>query len=337
MDMNNNKCNNKMPTMRNGLRGISTSLLIAAAAVTVASFMPAPASAAGITPDSAAAKCRQWFSSVENTVELAGNRKVLIDMKRCMDLGVDPPLKVRPDYGRKPSESVARSQIPSRTCPPFATCLYSARVNSSGGQPLNYGMGGPGSTLNDLPVSSAYSAPQFIGHLPSEVPPHLTDGGTIYFYGEVELRVPNSSLIYEDAGMNYYADGSNETIKNGHVMVPPPDPRGDIMKQKPITVRQDTKMNFDDGGVMIMPAGFKGVIGSTRIEAGDTVIVNHAEDMMVPQGTKLYPFPQGSHPEGAHVNEANYEPYQGTAIKAPQGAIMTIQNKNVPGVEKWWN
>lgn len=338
MDMNNKTENKKTATTGLPLGNKRTTPWLMAATIAIAALSPiTPVQAAAITPDSAAAKCKQWFNSVENPIELSNNRQVLLDMKRCMDLGIDPPLQARPDYGRQPARGVARSQIPSRTCPPFATCLYSARVNTAGGQPLNYGMGGTGTNINDVPVSSAYSAPQFIGHLPSETPVHLKDGGTIYFYGEVELKVPNASMVYEDAGMNYYSDGSGDTIKNGHVMVPPPDPRGDIMQQKPVVLRQDAKMNFDDGGVMIMPEGFTGVIGSTRIEAGDVVIVNHAEDMMVPNGTKLYPFPQGSLPEGAHVNEANYVPYQGTPIKAPQNAVMTIQNRNVPGVEKWWN
>lgn len=328
--------NDKKATTRYGLNARTATWAAAAMASTMV-LAPLPAMAAAITPDSAAANCKQWFDSVDNRVELANNRQALMDMKRCMDLGVDPPLKARPDYGRQPARGVARSQIPSRTCPPFATCLYGARVNASKGQPLNYGMGGTGTSINDVPVSSAYSAPQFIGHLPSETPAHLIDGGTVYFYGEVEVKVPNAAMIYEDAGMNYYSDGSGDTIKNGHVMVPPPTPRGDIMQQKPIVLQQQAKMNFDDGGVMIMPQGVSGVIGSTRIEGGDTIIVNHADDMLVPKGTKLYPFPQGSHPEGAHVNEANYVPYEGSPIKAPQGAVMTIQNRNVPGVEKWWN
>lgn len=293
------------------------------------------AAAQPVSPDAAAAQCRQWFDSVDNIAELSGNPNVLVDMRRCMDLGIDPPLKARPDFGRHPARGVARSQIPNRTCPPFETCLYSARVNTSGGQALNYGMGGTGSSIADMPVSSAYSAPQFIGHLPPSTPQHLREGGTIYFYGSVRLTPPNSSLIYEDKGMNYYSDGSRENIRNGHVMVPPPDPRGAVMEQKPVIVNQTAKINFDDGGVMVMPSGFSGTINGQNIVGGDIIIVDHAEDMLIPSGTRLYPFPQGSHQEGAHVNDKNYVQYNGPPIQRPN-AKLTITNKNQPGVNQWW-
>lgn len=318
-----------------GLRTRTIPFVLAIAASS-ASLMLSPSSAAAITPDAAASECRQWFNSVRNVQELSNNQRVLIAVKRCIDLGIDPPLKLRKDYGRSPASGVATAQIPGTTCPPFATCLYSARVNTRAGQQsLNYGVGGTDSAINDMVVNSVYSAPQFVGHLPATVPQHLTNGGTVYFYGDVKMTPPNSSLLYPDSGVNYFADGGAENITNGHVMTPPP-PNGEIMAQRPVIVNQNAKVNFDDGGIIMLPAGFSGVINGRAVSGGDLVIINHAEDFFVPAGTSLYPFPMGSHPAGEHASDHNHQPYNGPPIKLPQNVEVQVQSGNQPGDTVWW-
>lgn len=295
---------------------------------------PVPSAAQTYSPDAAAAKCRQFTNSVRNLRELADRSDVLTAVKTCIDLGVDPPLKARNQYGRAPASGVATAQIPGQTCPPFATCLYGARVNAAAANPLALNSG-DGNTINDSTVNSVYNAPQFTGHLPEEIPEHLENGGTIYFYGaDVDITAPSDSLLYPDAGTNYYADGGNEQISDGHVMTPPA-PNGEIMKQEPVVPKQQVKFNFDDGGIMVLPDGFSGIIGGKQVQGGDIIVINHAEDILIPPGTKLYPFPMGSHPSGEHAGDHNHEPYTGPPIKLPP-ADITVNQNDEPGVAIWW-
>lgn len=311
-------------------------LLLAAAALSLVSIPPAPA-LAGPPPDPepAAALCRQFTGSVRNMRELAGRREAIEAIQLCIDLGVDPPLKARRDYGRAPSPNVATAQLPSRTCPPFATCLYSARVASAAADPVNLSGGGNNGGGFDFPSNSVYNAPQFEGHLPEEIPEHLENGCTVYFYGDVTITPPANSLIYSDGATNYYADGGRENISDGHVMCPPA-PNGNIMGQQPITVNEQATFNFDDGGIIVLPAGFTGTINGQQVRGGDIIVINHADDLTVPPGTKLYPFPMGSNPNGAHADDPNHQPYTGPAIQLPNNPAVTVGNGNQPGTGVWW-
>lgn len=309
-----------------------------------------PATAQNYDPDAAAARCRQFTNSVRNLRELSDRRDVLMAVRICIGLGIDPPLKARRDYGRSPASGVAAAQIPGRTCPPFATCLYSARVNEASTAPVTYnavggsrrgggnggsgGGTGSGSTINSLPVNSAFNAPNFTGHLPNQIPEHLVNGGTIYFYGNTSITPPANSLLYPDGATNQYADGGAEGISNGHVMTPPA-PNGNIMAQQPVITNRQVLFNFDDGGVMVMPPGFVGVINGQEVRGGDTVLVNHADDILIPSGTQLYPFPMGSHPAGEHAGEHNHAPYTGPPVTVPPSDVR-VDNNGLPGVGVWW-
>jgi len=298
------------------------------------SLMPTAASAQ-VTPQQAKNRCYQYFNSVQNLQELAYNQNALVATRRCIELGIDPPMKMRPNYGRSPASGVATAMLPGTTCPPFATCLYSARVNNNATQSLNYGVGGQGDSLGGNLGGGTFSAPQFNGHLPEQIPEHLEDGATIYFYGEVTISPPSDSLMYPDGSMNYYADGGQEVIRNGHVMTPPA-PDGDIMAQRPVRVNENAKMNFDDGGIIVLPDGVTGVINGQQVRGGEIIVINHADDILVPAGTKLYPFPSGSHPAGEHVHEHNHEPYDGPPVKMPTNVAASTNNNEVPGVAQWW-
>lgn len=292
--------------------------------------------AAQVTPQQAKNRCYQYYNSVQNLQELAYNQNALVATRRCIELGIDPPLKMRPDYGRSPASGVATAMIPGTTCPPFATCLYSARVNNNTSQSLNYGVGGQGGSLGGtLGGGGTFSAPQFTGHLPPQIPEHLEDGSTIYFYGEVTISPPANSLLYPDGGTNYYADGAREVITNGHVMTPPA-PNGDIMAQRPVIVNEVAKMNFDDGGIIVIPANTTGFINGREVRGGDIVIINHTEEFVVPAGTALYPFPMGSHPAGEHADDHNHAPYTGPPIKLPTNVDEKAQNPGEPGIAQWW-
>lgn len=292
------------------------------------------AQAATFDPDVASAQCREFISSVRNPLELADNTEALAAIKICIDLGVDPPLKVRNDYGRAPASGITTNQIAGRTCPPFSTCLYGARVSESGADPIRYNEGGSGGRTN-APIEGAYTAPQFSGHLPPEIPEHLTNGSTIYFYGNaISITPPMNTLIYPASGMNYYADGGIEVIQEGHVMTPAA-PNGDIMAQRPVTVNQETLFNFDDGGALLLPAGYTGNIGGVEVKAGDIVLLLHSGDVRIPAGTKLYPLPMGNLGGGVHANEPEWQPYSGPQIKYPPNALVFNQPTQ-PGEGKWW-
>lgn len=203
-----------------------------------------------------------------------------------------------------------------------------------GGSGGSGGGAGSGSTINSSPVNSAYAAPNFTGHLPNEIPAHLENGGTIYFYGNATVVPPADSLLYPDNAANQYADGGAEAINNGHIMTPPA-PNGDIMSQQPVVTSRAVLFNFDDGGVMRMPPGFVGVINGVQVRGGDLVVVRHSDDILVPAGTQLYPFPMGSSANGEHAGEGNSEPYTGPPLIVPPGDV-TVRNNNLPGVSVWW-
>lgn len=309
-------------------------------AVTALSLLPLPSNPAlagpAPNPEPAAALCRQFTGAVRNMRELAGRRDAIQAIQTCINLGVDPPLKARRDYGRAPSPNVATAQLPSRTCPPFATCLYSARVAAAAADPVNLsGGGGNNGGVFEMPPNSVYNAPQFEGHLPDEIPEHLEDGCTVYFYGDVTITPPANSLIYSDGATNFYADGGRETVSDGHVMCPAA-PNGNIMGQQPITVNEQALFNFDDGGIIVLPAGYTGVINGQQVKGGDAIVINHADDLLVPPGTKLYPFPMGSNTDGAHADDPNHQPYDGPPIQMPNNPAATANNANQPGTDVWW-
>lgn len=315
MKMMNNRYTEPATALKHVRNGTAPFLLAAAMAVT--GFLPSPAKAQ-ITPDTAAADCLGRINAVDNPQELANNQGALLSVKRCIDLGIDPPLKTRPDWGRSPASGVAKTQIPGLTCPPFATCLYSARVNTTGSQSLNYGIGGTGNSINDAPPGT-YTAPQFTGPVPPAVPEHLEGGGAIYFHGDAVLTPPNTSLVYPDAGMNYYADGGRENINNGHVMVPAP-PNGDVMAQQPIIINDDAVINFDQYGAIIqLPRDMHGTIAGRQVQGGDLIIVRHEGAMNLPAGTGIYPF--GSEASGA----------------IPGNVAMTVTDEDDPGTDVWWS
>lgn len=293
-----------------------TGILLAVAAFATALCLPSTASAQ-ITPDSAAADCLGRLNAVRNVQELRHDQQALLSVKRCIDLGIDPPLKARKDYGRSPASGVATAQIPGTTCPPFATCLYSARVNTRSMQTLNYGIGGTGSSINDMPPGS-YTAPQFNAPVPPVVPQHLEGGGIIYFHGDATLTPPNTSLIYPDAGMNYYADGTRENFRNGRVMVPAP-PGGDVLSQTPIIVNDDaTTFSGDEYGVLIqLPRDVIGTIAGREVRGGDYILIRHEGRISVPAGTGIYPL--------------------GEAGVPPSNIAMTLTNQNQPGTGQWWS
>jgi uncharacterized membrane protein YgcG len=454
-------------------------------AMMVASYIvmfSSTATAQEYDPDAAAANCRQFTQSVRNLRELADRQDVLTAVKMCIDLGIDPPLKARRDYGRTSATGVAMAQIPGRTCPPFSTCLYGARVNESAVDPIRYnagsggtinaydglgggagafyarnntgaggggggsgegtgygngvgigggrigsgdsifngdgrggvptdgsggtnggggaggggtggggtggggtggggtggggtggggtggggtggggtggggtggggtggggtggggtggggtGGGGTGGGIGGLPIDNVYDAPQFAGHIPPEIPEHLVDGATVYFYGnDIAVTPPMNSLIYPINGQNYYADGGPEIIQEGHIMTPPAQ-NGEVMKQTPITVNQQVLFNFDDGGIMILPNGYVGVIGGIEVRGGDLILLYHSEDVLIPTGTKLYPLPMGSHPQGEHINDPEWEPYNGPPIIYPPNALV-FNDPAFPGQGVWW-
>lgn len=315
-----------------GKRAAQSALVVALA---IAATLPSapPALAQTYSVDAAAARCRAFTSSVRNLRELSDRQDVLNAVRICIDLGIDPPLKARNQYGRAPSTSVATSQIPGQTCPPFATCLYGARVNSAAENPLALNSGS-GNTINNSTAPSVYNAPQFTGHLPDTIPDHLQNGGTIYFYGsDVDITAPADSLLYPDSGTNFYADGGNEQISNGHVMTPPA-PNGDIMAQEPVTTKQQVQFNFDDGGIIVLPDGFTGTINGQQVRGGEPIIIEHGGDILVPAGTKLYTFPSGTNSDGVHAHEADNPDYTGPPIKVPDG--VHVENVGDPGVATWW-
>ncbi|MCH2546981.1 MAG: hypothetical protein MK052_05175 [Alphaproteobacteria bacterium] len=94
----------------------------------MATALTPSAAQAQYNPAAAATRCRQFTTSERNMRALADNNAALNAFVICIDLGVDPPLKARQEYGRGPAAGVSMAQVSGRTCPPFATCLYGARV-----------------------------------------------------------------------------------------------------------------------------------------------------------------------------------------------------------------
>jgi len=298
-------------------------------ALLTASLMPLPAQAEVYDPDTASSRCRSLMDSVDNLRKLENDSEALQAIKRCIDLGIDPPTRTRPDGGTSPAAGVPKVQLPSRTCPPFSTCLYSARVNAP---PPVVTLGGEAS---DLPIQSVYTAPQFYGHLPDPIPPHLVNGATIYFVGKNnKITAPKDSLVYPTHSTNFYADGKRITVSETHILTPPA-PEGKIMEQKPVILHQQTHLNFDDSGIIVLAEGYAGKIGDQEIVAGDLVYISHSAEMWLPPKTKLYPYPMGSNPEGVHRSSPVWEAYRGPRIQEPQNMIV-IEGDDKPGKVVWW-
>lgn len=258
-----------------------------------------------------------------NMAEVAADKQTQIKLTKCVLKGIDPPIKARTDGGTKPARGVPAATMDATICPPFAPCLVTSRLNVTGGLYAD-GDGGVGAAV----PPTRYSAPQFSSHLPDVWPEELEGGGTVYFSGTVSVTPPDGGLIYSGNTPNYYSDGATVSITESHVAVPKL-PGGNVMAGDHIVMNQDARINFDDGGVVVLPNGFNGTMGGKAVKGGDKVIINHAGDMRMPKGTKLYPFPTGSHPNGVHKNEANYTPYSGPAIQKPGDAVLTV-NDTIP-------
>lgn len=294
-----------------GLRGCVSAVGFA---LLLGNMLPgdATADAAG----EAASQCQSLYSNLPSPTLLAGNYEAQKKIRRCILMGIDPPIKARKEGGTRPAADVSTARIASDACPPFAPCLTIARA---GGQSINAETEGGAA---GAPPPTRYSAPQFSGHLPEEWPEALEDGGTIYFYGSTKVTPPDGALIYS-GGSNFYSDGATISITDRHIAVKPA-PGGNIMAGQYVVLNQDSRFNFDDGGIVVLPNGFKGIIQGQQVIGGDIIIVNHAGDMRMPKGTKLYPFPSGSHPNGSHIEEANYKPYSGPQIQKPGNPKLTI-------------
>lgn len=252
----------------------------------VGSFLSAPSvRAQEITPDQAAAECCQWFRSVNNIQELSSNVRAIMAFRRCVDLGIDPPLDARPDGGRLPSTCGGGTSIPARSCPPIGTCLYGARLSGKGDSTLDLNEGDPtkGGTVD-------FNAPQFIGDERPSIP-GMENGGSVYFFEpETALEVPDGGFVWPDTSANYFSDGGNEEVPPGHVTTVG-DKDGDILKGDPIVLKEDADLRFRDGGYVILPDGFNGKVGGIQLKGGDLIYIKHDERLKLPAGSKLYPLP----------------------------------------------
>lgn len=302
-----------------------------AIAALAATLLPLSAQAQAVySPDSASANCNALINSADTLRSLDNNSAAARAVRLCIDMGIDPPLRTRNADGKQQAAGVPSSQIPRRTCPPFGACLMSARVNSRSATSSD-------GNIKDLPIASVYTAPQFKGHLPDPIPAHLINGSTMYFQGDdYPITPPKDSLIYPTYSSNYYADGGRERISNTHIMTAPA-PKGEIMEQKPTKVHAKTRMNFDDSGIIVLAEGYRGKIDGVTFKAGEPVWINHAGDITLPPGTKLYPLPMGSNPKGAHIDSPTWEPYRGPAYKVPADLVLEVTKKTVPGAKTvWW-
>ncbi|MBM3617289.1 MAG: hypothetical protein FJX23_01945 [Alphaproteobacteria bacterium] len=298
----------------------------ALAGVSLMMLMAASSASAQLTPNQAAAKCAQVYAKYADTSvrNIAGNTKDQIAIKNCIDLGIDPPLVARSDWGIRPAQGVALSNIPSAACPPFETCLSEVKRAqgtidiSAEGKPYK------GGEVYTFPPTGL-SAPEFEGVFPVPKPEHLQGGGTIYFYDPVTIEPPADSLIYADQIQNEYADGGNTGVEDTYVASPPPSDPTDIMSTQPTIIKTDALFNFVDGGIAILPAGFVGVINGQPVKGGDVIVINHAGDIRMPAGTQLIPFPDGYlGAMGTHYNWPNYTPYAGPPLQMPPNPAMTI-------------
>lgn len=283
-----------------------------------------------------AATCWHMVNNANTVQDLSVDRDAFIAALKCRDRGVDPHPRLRPNYGRsgQGASTTARSQIPSRTCPPFTTCHYGARIATTAAGNLN--TVAEGQSFVNVGYGNVYRAPQFSGNLPaSYMPEHLANGGTIYFYGGACVVSPPQSLVVPNSGFNQYSDGGSDCYSNGgHLMVPSIE-NGDIMAQQPVTVQHDTEMNWDYSGIIVLPNGFSGVINGQQVTGGVPIFLNHSDDFYVPAGTQLYTLPNGTNPNPNPENTPpiEYPPYTGPDIIYPDGMIVF---DNGPPETRWW-
>lgn len=288
-------------------------------------FSSAYAADSQLTPDIASARCKQVYAKYDNVRNIASDLRDQLIIMSCIEMGIDPPLRARSDFGLQPAASVGYDRIPSAMCPPLQSCYTTSRSSEGSVEITSYRQ----SNLGGAPLpnpNTGLSAPEFTGK-PNPKPTHLQGGGTVYFYDGITVTAPCQSLIYSDSFTNEY---SNCNAKNmggdAHVALPPPSPPGNIMSSQPIVMGQDATLNFIDGGIVVLPDGFVGIINGKPVKGGDVIIINHAGDMRMPAGTKLYPFPDGYlGSKGTEYGWSGWEEYKGPDLILPPNPAMVIE------------
>lgn len=304
-------------------------------------FPPSSYAADAEVAEAVAANCRAYFAANPDWTALSADRVALFTIKQCIDMGFDPPLRSRDNKGSssRNNASSATGVLPTLTCPPFAPCFYVVRANNSPRTVLNSITSGQ--SFNQFSGGSTFDAPQFPPGPPldpSNLPSHLVNGSTIYFYGRVCFTPPDTAFLVPNHGMHTYADGSQICMDTGHVMLPP-SPGCEIVNNTVfITLGQDAKLNFDDSGIIILPTGFQGVIGGRAVRGGQPIHIAHRRDIFLPRGTRIYPIPNISQPAdigGDHSPPIAYPPYDGCQIVLPPSPPMLTFTSGPPDT-RWW-
>lgn len=80
-------------------------------------------------PAQTLARCRNYLNSDQSIEKIAEDDQKVLELASCVEYGMDPPLKRRPEGGKTASKAASSGQLSNMQCPPFGSCLFGARTN----------------------------------------------------------------------------------------------------------------------------------------------------------------------------------------------------------------
>lgn len=281
--------------------------------------------------------CIGLFDANPNPATLYNGKAYLTLVKECILYGVDPPINTRFHAGEAPARSISRKRYISGMCAPFESCFdKTSTLRQSDPRDLLYqnnetfSGGGTGGRSIRTVFNGPYDAPQFDTATPDNLPPHLKNGGSVTIYGDGNVRVPEDSLVNPDNGNNFYAENGQASLNRDSTIHVPPAVNGQIAQQAPIIVMQDSVIQFSDGGLIHLPAGFEGTINGRRVTGGQWVYIAHNGKLRIPSGTGIYPMPAGSTGMNPDMD------YTGPSPSLPGNVALRVNERNQPGDDRWW-